>query len=70
MGAFYTLAMRASVLLLVLSSTALADPPAVGTVAPDFTLPSTSGKPIQLSKMLRKAGPVVLAFYPKAFTGG
>jgi peroxiredoxin len=52
-----------------MSSAALADPPAVGTVAPDFTLPSTSGKPIQLSK-LRKAGPVVLAFYPKAFTGG
>lgn len=61
--------MRASVLLLLMSSAALADPPAVGSAAPDFTLPSTSGKPIQLSK-LRKAGPVVLAFYPKAFTGG
>ncbi len=33
-----------------------------GTAAPDFTLPSTTGKPIQLSQLHRR--PVVLVFYP------
>ena len=61
--------MRASVLLLLFSTAAFADPRPAGTMAPDFTLPSTNGKSIELSK-LRKAGPVVLAFFPKAFTGG
>jgi peroxiredoxin len=65
--------MKASVLLLLFSATAMADPPAAGTrervaspsatlapgtTAPEFMLPSTSGKPVQLSK-LRKSGPVV-----------
>ena len=37
--------------------------------APDFTLNDTEGKPVTLSEML-KDGPVILAFFPKAFTGG
>ena len=37
--------------------------------APDFTLDDTEGKPVTLSEML-KEGPVILAFFPKAFTGG
>jgi thioredoxin-dependent peroxiredoxin len=41
----------------------------VGDKAPDFTLPDTSGSPVALSKLL-EAGPVILAFYPKAFTSG
>ncbi len=41
----------------------------VGDRAPDFTLPDTDGKPVALSKLLA-AGPVILAFYPKAFTSG
>ncbi len=41
----------------------------VGDKAPDFTLPDTDGKPVTLSKLLEK-GPVILAFYPKAFTSG
>jgi peroxiredoxin Q/BCP len=40
-----------------------------GDRAPDFTLPDTEGKPVTLSKLLEK-GPVILAFYPKAFTSG
>jgi peroxiredoxin Q/BCP len=41
----------------------------VGDKAPDFTLPDTAGSPVTLSKLLQ-AGPVILAFYPKAFTPG
>lgn len=41
----------------------------VGDTAPDFTLPSTAGKPVTLSELRGKKN-VVLAFYPAAFTGG
>jgi thioredoxin-dependent peroxiredoxin len=41
----------------------------VGDVAPDFTLPDQDGEPVTLSRVLEK-GPVILAFYPKAFTPG
>lgn len=41
----------------------------VGDTAPDFTLPSTTGKPVKLSDFHGK-NPVVLAFFPAAFTGG
>jgi peroxiredoxin len=41
----------------------------VGDTAPDFTLPSTAGKPVKLSDFKGKKN-VVLAFYPAAFTGG
>jgi peroxiredoxin len=44
----------------------------IGTVAPDFTAPATlGGKPFTftLSEALKK-GPVVLYFYPAAFTPG
>jgi peroxiredoxin len=40
--------------------------PAVGTPAPDFTLPSTSGTDVTLSKLRGKN--VLLAFFPLAFT--
>jgi peroxiredoxin len=40
--------------------------PAVGTVAPDFTLPSTSGSDVTLSQLRGKK--VLLAFFPLAFT--
>ncbi len=41
----------------------------VGDRAPEFTLPGTDGKPVTLSKLLAR-GPVILAFFPKAFTPG
>jgi len=41
--------------------------PAVGTLAPDFTLPSTSGEQVTLSSF-RGAGSVLIAFFPLAFT--
>ena len=43
--------------------------PNPGDPAPDFTLPDQDGYPVTLSAVL-KNGPVILAFYPKAFTPG
>ena len=40
--------------------------PAVGTPAPDFTLPSTAGSDVTLSRLRGKH--VLLAFFPLAFT--
>lgn len=41
----------------------------VGDEAPDFTLPGTDGNDATLSSF-RGEKNVVLAFFPKAFTGG
>ncbi len=41
----------------------------VGDRAPDFDLPATTGGKISLSSYRGKS-PVVLAFFPAAFTGG
>ena len=40
--------------------------PAVGTTAPDFTLPATSGQSVTLSEL--RGRKVLLAFFPLAFT--
>jgi peroxiredoxin len=40
-----------------------------GDMAPDFNLPSTAGGKVELSSFRGKT-PVVLAFFPAAFTGG
>jgi peroxiredoxin Q/BCP len=57
--------MKTALLSFLVGSTPLA----VGDPAPDFTLPDQDGKPVTLSKLLA-SGPVILAFYPKAFTSG
>ena len=57
--------MTVGVLAMLLGSAALK----VGDKAPEFTLPDTDGRPVTLSQ-LRAAGPVILAFFPKAFTPG
>ena len=41
----------------------------VGDTAPDFTLPGTDGSQVTLSSFAGEKK-VVLAFFPKAFTGG
>jgi len=41
--------------------------PAVGALAPDFTVPSTSGSNVTLSAL--RGSNVLLAFFPLAFTG-
>jgi peroxiredoxin len=41
--------------------------PSVGALAPDFTLPSTSGSEVTLSGL--RGQNVLLAFFPLAFTG-
>lgn len=41
--------------------------PAIGSAAPDFTLPSTAGEDVSLSD--HRGHNVLLAFFPLAFTG-
>ena len=50
-----------------MTATASQTVPAVGQQAPDFTLPSTSGQKVTLSELHGK--PVLLAFFPLAFSG-
>lgn len=42
---------------------------AVGQKAPDFDVTDTEGKRLQLQELLG-TGPVILAFFPAAFTPG
>lgn len=43
--------------------------PNVGELAPDFTVKDTDGVELKLSALVEQ-GPVVVAFFPKAFTPG
>ena len=58
--------MSFSVLVVLVS---LAGTPEVGDQAPDFAARDTSGVVHRLD-VLAKQGPVILAFFPKAFTSG
>ena len=58
-----------AVWLLAAALPAAADGPKVGDKAPDFKLVGSDGKTYKLSDFLGKKG-VVIAWFPKAFTGG
>ena len=55
-------------LVSLLITGAVSAAPGVGDLAPDWTLPGSDGKQYTLSQMRGKH--VVIAFFPKAFTGG
>jgi thioredoxin-dependent peroxiredoxin len=57
-----------SIALLTLGTTARAELK-VGDPAPDFRLPGSDGVEYSLSQF-KGEKPVVIAFFPKAFTGG
>ncbi len=58
------------VLLATAMAAAAADTPlAPGTAAPDFTVVDQHGKEFRLSEALARRDWLVLAFYPKAFSG-
>ena len=63
--------MRLSILLGISSvlMTQLWSAPAVGDAAPDFNLRGSDGRAYRLADFKGKK-PVVLAWFPKAFTGG
>jgi peroxiredoxin Q/BCP len=58
-----------SIGLAAASTGATAKDPGVGDVAPPFTLTGSDGKPHRLADFKGKQA-VVLAWFPKAFTGG
>jgi peroxiredoxin Q/BCP len=49
---------------------AQAEIPAAGATAPDFELQGTDGKTHKLSELTKAHKAVVVAWYPRAFTGG
>jgi peroxiredoxin Q/BCP len=56
-------------LILLVAALENAPRPQPGDPARPFSLPASNGKNVQLSDYLGKKA-VVLAFFPKAFTGG
>jgi peroxiredoxin Q/BCP len=61
--------LQASCLLAILAAGEPAKRPEVGAAAPTFSVAATTGKSITLAEFKGKRQ-VVLAFFPKAFTGG
>ena len=58
-----------SLLLLAPLAALAGDHLKAGDAAPDFSLPASTGKTVKLADLLGEQS-VVLAFFPKAFTGG
>jgi len=50
-------------------SALVAASPNVGEIAPDFSAQDTEGNELHLEELVAK-GPVIVAFFPKAFTPG
>jgi hypothetical protein len=55
---------------LFLGGAAMATELKVGAKAPQFELPGSDGKTYSLADLNKKGKVVVIAWYPKAFTGG
>ena len=64
----HRLLLAAAFASLVMAGPAVAEELKVGDQAPDFSLPGSDGKTHSLSDLKGKT--VVLAWFPKAFTGG
>ncbi|HMC09980.1 MAG TPA: redoxin domain-containing protein [Pirellulaceae bacterium] len=56
--------------LLVLGGSAMAAELKVGDTAPDFTMVGSDGKTYKLSELNKQGKAVVVAWFPRAFTGG
>ena len=56
-------------MLSLVAATAAVERPAPGKPAPDFSLQASNGKTVSLADF-KGDRTVVLAFFPKAFTGG
>ena len=56
-------------MLSLLLTSVLAAQPMVGGIAPDFAVKDVDGVELKLSSLVER-GPVVMAFFPKAFTPG
>lgn len=66
---FKHLAFASALLALFVSTSVAAEGPQVGDDAPDFTMTGSDGKTHKLSDFKGKQA-VVVAWYPRAFTGG
>ncbi len=69
MTSFFRPALLAAAASLALAVGASAEQLSVGDTAPDFTLPGSDGNDTTLYEVLESQN-AVLAFFPKAFTGG
>ena len=56
--------------VLMLAPTGFADDLKVGDTAPDFTMTGSDGKTYKLSELNKQGKAVVVAWFPRAFTGG
>ena len=59
-----------AILVVLIGGTAMAAELKVGDKAPGFELPGTDGKTYKLADLNKEDKVVVIAWFPKAFTGG
>ena len=63
-------ALLGGALFMTASMVSAAEPLKVGDTAPDFTMVGSDGKTYKLSELTKAGKAVVVAWYPRAFTGG